>query len=118
MSSWPSINESPPELWAHFTRMRNVLRANTDRDGCQHDGIVLEPEHVHLDDHQDVARFSYPDVSYSFDREREVVTEHRPGMQAGYTSRGTIAYATCTTHGAEPLALLLAQPAPAGARWN
>ena len=98
--------------------MRDVLRANTERDGCHHDGVMLEPEHVHLDDHQDVARFSYPDVSYAYSRELEVVTEHRPGMQAAYTRHGTIAYATCTAHGAEPLALLLAQPPPVGARWN
>lgn len=116
MSSWPSLEQTPPELWAHFTRMREVLRANTAHDGAQH-GVVLDPEHVHLDD-QDVARFSYPDVSYAYDREREVVTEHRPGIQAAYTRHGTFAYVTCTTDGAEPLALLLAQPAPASARWN
>lgn len=119
MSCWPSIAASPPELWCAFARMRDILRANTEHDGCEHEGALLDPEHVRLDDHQDVAHFFYPhDVSYTYHRELQVVFEDRPGVHAAYTRRGRIAYATSTSAGAEPLARLLEVTAPPGARWN
>jgi hypothetical protein len=51
--------------------------------------------------------FVYPEVVYSFDRDLGMVFETRPGIHAAYTRRGTIAYLTSTSHGAEPLSLLL-----------
>ena len=58
---------------------------------------------------------SIPGVTYTYDPELQVVIEDRPGMQSAYTARGTIAYATATAEGVEPLALALALPVPPGA---
>jgi hypothetical protein len=57
----------------------------------------------------------YPEVVYAFDRELEMVFETRPGVHA---TRGTIAYATSTADGVEPLALGLRLPASPCAHWS
>ena len=78
--------------------------------------IVAEPERVDVDD--DLATFAYPAVTYRYSREWEVVFEDRPGVHVAYTRRGTVAYATSTASGAEPLALALALPVPPDAGWS
>jgi hypothetical protein len=85
--------------------------------GWRHIALEREPEHVQVDDDRDVARFLYGEVGYAYDRELEMVYEHRLGCLVAYTRRGTVAYATSTVFGAGPLALAL-QLAPRVARWN
>jgi hypothetical protein len=47
-------------------------------------------------------------------RDLGMMFESRRGRHAAYTRRGTIAYVTSTSHGAEPPALLLALGATPG----
>ena len=75
---------------------------------------IVEPERVDVDD--DLATFAYPAVTYRYSREWEVVFEDRPGVHVAYTRRGTVAYATSTASGTEPLALAL--PVPPDAGWS
>ena len=101
---------APPAYWGAWSRLREILRSN----GAAHDALEDEPALVELDG-RERARFLYPGVTYTYDPELQVVIEDRPGMQAAYTARGTIAYATATAEGVEPLALALALPVPPGA---
>ena len=97
------MTAAPVELWAHFTQMRRILCAHEELTGCLHPGAMLPPAGVLLEDDADVAAFFYPEVTYRFDRELEVLFELRPGMIAAYTSRGTVAFVTQTSAGVRPL---------------
>ena len=106
------MTAAPVELWAHFTQMRRILCAHEELTGCLHPGAMLSPAGVLLEDDADVAAFFYPDVTYRFDRELEVLFELRPGMIAAYTSRGTLAYVTRTSAGTTPLSHVLTLEPP------
>jgi hypothetical protein len=97
--------------------MRAILKANAEQGDVVHNGLEQEPDRVRLDERERPV-FLYPEVGYTYDRELDVVLEDRPGVHAAYTSRGTVAYATSTIYGAEPLALALARKPPTCARWN
>jgi len=112
MTSWPSIGEAPPAMWVHYSYMRAILRANTERSGTIHIGVIEDPEHVSLHDNYDVATFCFRDVVYSFDRDRELVHEYRADSYRAYTSTGTLAYITATRAGTNQLAHCISLPTP------
>ena len=115
--SWASVEQAPPALWGAYTHLREILRANAEQGDSDHDGLADEPERVQLDERERPV-FVYSEVVYTYDRELRMVFEDRPGVHAAYTSRGTVAYATSTTYGVEPLAMMLALDPSASAEWS
>jgi len=73
---------------------------------------TLDPERVALDDKVDVATFLYDDVAYAYDRERELVHEHRADSYRAFIREGTIGWLTKTHAGTDQLAHCLSLPTP------
>ncbi len=101
---YTSLEEAPIELAVHFTYMRAILRANTERDVDKPmpPGLYLEPEMILWNDNDQTARFGYlHGPSYKYDREHNYVCERLPNHESLiYTARGTIAYAAKTPRSA------------------
>ncbi len=112
MNCWQSIREAPPAMWVFHTYARAILRKNEAHTGIVHTLTIEDPEHVSLGD--DIALFAYPNVTYAYAHEKEILHEHRHGSFAyrAYTRDGTIGWITRTLAGSDPLATFIGLPTP------